>query len=297
MHETRAVESREAHEMRRGTVPVRGYAVTRWSRAFVDVVEGRTDIADATGAQRAGSVTESADSRRISKARRYFRDRHVHRLSIRPGQVTASVEGSQLEPFDVILSMRTVDVDTVATLLRSRAGVAEVMSVARGEQPPIVGELLGPTESADVASQCTCPDESVRCIHVLAVAYEVAAEIDRSPLTLFTVMGTDLPSLLDALGNDSGTAPDESAEPNKSGANGQSKVRDGSAEHDDLGAGDFFGTRAPLPPLPRPPRGNPLTDLDGTALRAALRASGVAPGDIAEAVDELGDLYDRLVQE
>ena len=288
--------------MRRGTVPVRGYAVTRWSRAFVDVVEGRTDIADATGAQRSGSVTESADSRRISKARRYFRDRHVHRLSIRPGQVTASVEGSQLDPFDVILSMRTVDVDTVATLLRSRAGVAEVMSVARGEQPPIVGELLGPTESADVASQCSCPDDAVRCIHVLAVAYEVAAEIDRSPLALFTVMGTDLPSLLDALGNNSDTDSDESAAQGTSGVGdgsdgGNGSDDDPSTEHETLSAVDFFGTHAPLPPLPRPTRSNPLTDLDGTALRAALRASGVAPGDIAEAVDELGDLYDRLVQE
>lgn len=271
--------------MSRGTVPVRGYGVTRWSRAFVDVVEGRTDITDSDGGPRTGSVTESADSRRISKARRYFRDRHVHRLSIRPGQVTASVEGSQLEPFDVILSMRTVDVDTVATLLRDRAGVAEVMSVARGEQPPIIGELLGPTESADVASECTCPDEAVRCIHVLAVAYEVAAEIDRSPVTLFTIMGTDLPSLLDTLGD--GTSALGEAGPGDAAG----------GDHDAFSGVDFFGTRTQLPPLPRPSRTNPLIDLDGTALRAALRASGVAPGDIAEAVDELGDLYDRLIQE
>ena len=267
--------------MRRSTVPVRGYGVTRWARAFVDVVEGRTDITG-EGGPRSDSVTESADSRRIGKARSYFRDRHVHRLSIRPGQVTASVEGSQLEPFEVILSMRTVDVDTVAALLRDRGGVGELMAVARGEQPPVVGELLGPTESADIASHCTCPDEAVRCIHVLAVAYEVAAEIDRSPLALFTVMGTDLSSLLDALGEQGSNATESD------------RADDESAP---LDRADFFGDRAALPPLPRPSRTNPLTDLDGIALRAALRASGVAPGDIAEAIDELGDLYDRLIDE
>lgn len=73
----------------RGTIAVRGYGLTSWSRAFVDVVEGR------------GADGESvADSRRITKARRYFRDRHLRGLRIGAGRVTASVEGTQLEPFE-----------------------------------------------------------------------------------------------------------------------------------------------------------------------------------------------------
>lgn len=260
--------------MSRGTVPVRGYALTRWSRTFVDVVEGRADIAGV------GEITESADSRRIAKARRYFRDRHVHRPAITPGLVTASVEGSQLEPFEVTLTMRTVDAATVAELLRANGGVDDVMSVTRGQQPAMLGGLLGPTESADVVSDCTCPDESSRCIHVLAVAYEVAADIDRSPLTLLTVMGTDLSSILDALDDRAAAAPRGDA----SGDDGRTPPA----------GNDFYGDHSPLPALPRPARMNPLTDLDTAALRTALRASGVAPGDIAEAIDQLGDLYDRL---
>lgn len=251
----------------RGSIAVRGYALTPWSRAFVDVVEGRTG----------GGAPQSADSRHITKARRYFRDRHVHRLAIGPGRVTASVEGSQLDPFDVILSLREVDTATVAGLLRDRSAVDELMSLTRGEQPRVLGELLVPTESADVASDCTCPDEAVRCIHALAVAYEVAAEIDRSPLTLLTLMGTDLRGLLDAVGD----APSRTV------------VDDGEAT---LPEPDYFGTGAPLPSLPTPPRMNPLTDLDSTDLRQALRATGVTPTDMAEAIDELGDLYDRIVE-
>ena len=257
-------------------MPVRGYALTRWSRAFVDVVEGRTDVGSA------GTVTESADSRRITKARRYFRDRHVHRLAISPGVVTASVEGSQLEPFEVTLTMRTVDAPTVAVLLRAQGGIDEMLSIARGDQPRILGELIGPTESADVASDCTCPDESVRCIHVLAVAYEVAADIDRSALTLLTVMGIDLPGLLDAL--------DASADRSVS-TTGESDAEDSGP----IAGVDFYGNGAAEPVRPSPPRMNPLTELDAGALRAALRASGIAPGEIAEAIDELGDLYDRII--
>ncbi|MGW6032529.1 SWIM zinc finger family protein [Gordonia terrae] len=251
----------------RGTIAVRGYGLTSWSRGFVDVVEGR------------GADGESiADSRRITKARRYFRDRHVRGLRIGAGQVTASVEGTQLEPFDVILTTRTVDTATLATLLRERGAVDELMLLTRGEQPPTLGELLVPTESADVETDCTCPDEAPRCIHALVTCYEVAAEIDRTPLTLLTVMGTDLRALLAEI--DSRPA--------------DTRTSDEAGASDSLRPDDFYGTTSTLPPLPSPSRMNPLTALDGAELRAALRATGVAPADIAETIDELGDLYDRL---
>lgn len=261
---------------RRGSIPVRGYALTRWSRALVDVVEGRPGGHDTSAV---------VDSRKITKARSYFRDRHVHRLRIGTGLVTASVEGSQLDPFEVIVSFRTVDTATVATLLRAADGVTELMALARGEQPGTLGELLLPTESADVVGDCTCPDHTGRCIHVLAVTFEVAAEIDRTPITLLTVMGTALPELLDAV-EDLGEAPTRRS-------TGAVDAPSSAAVSPTV---DFYGTGATAPPLPSPARMNPLSELDTTALRAALRASGVAPGEIAQAIDELGDLYDRIIE-
>ena len=265
---------------RRGTVPVRAYAVTAWSRALVDVTEGRYT----------GEGTQPAvDSRKITTARRYFRDRHVHRLSIRPGAVTSSVEGSQLEPFEVIIDFRTVDTATVATLLRATDGVTEVMSLARGEQPATIGELVLPTESADVTGTCSCPDDSGRCIHVLSTIYEVAAEIDRSPGVLLSLMGTSLPDLLAAIEDLAGGTDDSPRTDADSGESTAPRTAPPSV--------DFYGTGATAPPLPSPPRMNPMTELDPAALRAALRASGVAPGDIGEAVDDLTDLYDRIIDE
>ena len=238
----------------------RGYGVTPWSRAVCDVVEGRD--------------TGPVDSRRITKARSYFRDRNVRQLSIGSGRVTALVDGSQLDPFEVTVTMRPVHTPTVASLLRSRNAVDDLLALTRGTQPNVLGELVLPTEAADIVSSCTCPDETVRCIHVLAVIYEVAADIDRHATTLLTLMGTDLTQLLSAVESLSGatsTDPDEVPTP-------------------------LVPTAAPaLPPLPDPPRMTPIMDLDIKSLHAALRASGIPAGDVGEAVDQLAELYDALL--
>ncbi|GAC66398.1 SWIM zinc finger family protein [Gordonia soli] len=254
--------------------PTRGYGLTPWSRALVDVVE-RTATGPGGG----------PDGRRITKARSYFRDRHVQGLRILAGRVSASVRGSQLDPFDVLITTRPVDPATVVELLRARGSLGDVMALTRGEQPSGLGDLLVPTESADVEADCSCPDEAPRCIHVLAVTYEIAAEVDRSPTVMLTLMGTDLPGLLSEISDVSSARPD---------------VGDGAGDADaDARSGrlpsvDYWGTSASLPPLPDPPRMTPLTELDPGELRSALRASGVAATDVEETIDHLGDLYDAL---
>ncbi|GEE03688.1 hypothetical protein nbrc107696_41340 [Gordonia spumicola] len=238
--------------------PVRGYGITRWGRSFVDVVEA------------------GADHRHITGARRYFRDRHVDDLSIGDGRITSSVRGSQLDPFDVILRTRPVDPATVIALLRAEGSVDDLLALARGEQPNTLGGLIAPTESADVESSCSCPDDAPRCIHVLATAFEVSAEIDRRPTALLQVMGTDLPELLAVAGAD---RDDGAAAPAVDG---------------EVIPTDFYGDGITYPPPPAVPPVDALADLDAAALRVALRASGVPATQVAEAVDDLATFYAEL---
>ncbi|WP_026918290.1 SWIM zinc finger family protein [Gordonia shandongensis] len=258
--------------------PVRSYGVTGWGRAFLDAVEG------------------GAEHRQVTGARRYFRDRHVDALSITRGVVTASVRGSQLDPFDVRLEMRTVDAETVVGLLVSQGATDDLLDLARGAQPPTLGGFVAPTESADVVSDCTCPDERPRCTHVLAVAFEVAAEIDRHPATLLTVMGTDLPELLAAASGDGASGDGASGD----GASGDGVVPAGSTGSDGEDRAPFgddpFGDRLVAPPVPSFPAVDPLDDLDPTTLRHALRATGVATTEVTEALDELAAVYEVLTR-
>lgn len=238
--------------------PVRSYGITPWSRAFLAVVD-------------------QSQHRRVTKARSYFRDRHVHRLSIGKGLIAATVEGSQLDPFETTWRTRTVDVDTVVTLLRSHDALDDLMALARGEQPPTLGQFIAPTESADLVCSCTCPVDDT-CIHALAVAFEVAAEIDRRATTLLTVMGTDLAELLE-----------HQNDPTQSGGDDE--------DSGTLQLTDYFGDARTLPAVPTPPPFRVFTELDVGALRSALRASGVGALDVMSATDELVELYEAIADD
>lgn len=242
---------------RAGTPPVRGYGLTPWGRAFAAVFEA------------------GADHRHLTGARRYFRDHHVDRLEFGRSEITASVRGSQLDPFEVILTPRPLDPQTVVDLLRRMGGIEALLALARGDQPAVLGELIVPTESADVASSCTCPDEAPRCIHALAVAFELSAQIDKQPTALLRILGTDLPDLL-------ALAQDRSAD----SAAQRPDASDESAP--DL---DFYGDHLRGPTPPSFPRVEALAELDAAALRTALRASGVGATQVAEALDDLAELY------
>jgi uncharacterized Zn finger protein len=240
--------------------PERGYGLTPWSRGFLLVVE------------------PSAEQRKITKARSYFRDRNVIDLVIRSARVRALVQGSQLDPFEVEISTVAADPATVVSMLRREGKTEDLVALTRGRQPALLGSLVIPTESSDLRVDCNCPDDSDRCIHVLSVCYEIAAAVDKDPGTLLTVMGAELGVLLAHLRDE----PADSDRPAQT-----------PAAPADI---DFYGDGRQLPGLPHPPPIDVLSELDTTALTAALRRSGSAAMDVAQAVDELADLYSRIIR-
>ncbi len=259
----------------RHRAPVRGYGVTPWGAAFL-------------------RAFSPADPRRVTKARSYFRDRHVHDLAVGPGRVTSFVTGSQLDPFAVTIDLRTADAATVVGLLRGAGRTADLSAAARGQQPAGLLEFIAPTDSGDATVGCTCPVEGL-CIHVLATAFEVAAMIDRDPTVALTVLGVPLADLL-AAANDAADGgvdtPPRPAAHRPSTAIGTPSP-DGVIP-DDFYGDDFYGDAAVLPPPPTLVDFHAFTEFDPPLLRRALRATGIAALDVAEAVDELAGLYDRI---
>ncbi|WP_019200326.1 hypothetical protein [Tsukamurella sp. 1534] len=236
---------------------------------------------------------EVTERRKVQYARRLYQEHQVYSLAVVPASVTATVQGSQLDPFAVSLSCVPGDPAAVVSLLLAQGAAAELLAVTRGELGRALGELVLPESASDVVVECACPDDSGACVHALAVTYEFCAAADTDPSLVLDFAGVALAGLLARV-----TAADRgeggaarTAGPGR-GAVNRAVEREGGEW--DAGPAAFYGDGIALPALPEPEPVDPMTLLDPSLLRAALRRTGTKAADVAEAQDELAELYERL---
>ncbi|NLG54395.1 MAG: hypothetical protein GX542_01890, partial [Rhodococcus sp.] len=218
-----------------------------WGRALVDAVEAMGE----TG--------------RLSRGRTYARAGQVVALDISPGLIRADVQGSQIQPFSVTVSLPPLpdeDVELLSETVRHQPAV--LAALAGGTVPDTLAPLLLPEASA-FDFDCTCPDLGWPCKHAAAVVYLAAERIDADPLLVLTLRGVRLDTLLDAVG-DAGPVNDD----------------------------DWFGDHTALPRLPAVEYSAAIEDLDPSFLRRALRTLGPDGGNTEQAIVELSNLYRRV---
>ncbi len=161
-----------------------------WGQRWIEVLEG-FDIAS-----------------RLARGRTYARKGQVVDLSIEPGEVSASVQGSRARPYLVMLELQTLtdgEWEAVSTLLKDRPVIAA--SLLAGEMPPEIVEVfeqaevaLFPERSADLVTDCSCPDWSNPCKHIAAVYYLLAEAFDHDPFLLLRLRGIERDDLAPASG-------------------------------------------------------------------------------------------------
>jgi uncharacterized Zn finger protein len=144
---------------------------------------------------------------RMERGRSYARKGQVVELHVRPGVVTATVQGSREQPYVVHLRMPLVpgeDWGRIVGALAAQAGYAARMLA--GELPHEVekvfeaeGASLLPAPQARLATECTCPDWENPCKHVAAVCYLLAEEFDRDPFSLLAWRGRERDEVLGEL--------------------------------------------------------------------------------------------------
>jgi uncharacterized Zn finger protein len=144
---------------------------------------------------------------RLARGRSYARAGQVLSLAVRPGEVTASVQGSRPKPYRV-----TVLLDPFPALVWARVEVAlaeQAIYSARllaGEMPPDIedvfaaaGAPLFPQRQQDLTMSCSCPDHAVPCKHLAATFYLLAEAFDEDPFQILHWRGRDRESLLTRL--------------------------------------------------------------------------------------------------
>ena len=160
-----------------------------WSRRFIAFLES------------------SGMSGRLQRGRSYARRGQVLEFSVRAGKVTARVQGSRPQPYQVSITVRPL------TVAQWRAVEARLASQAlfrarllAGEMPAEIeqvfadcGAPLFPEPSRDLTMSCNCPDWGVPCKHLAAVCYVLAEAFDDDPFAMLAIRGKARDSLLAAL--------------------------------------------------------------------------------------------------
>jgi len=165
-------------------------------------------------------LESSGMSGRLQRGRSYARRGQVLEFSVRAGKVTARVQGSRPQPYQVSITVRPL---TVAQWHAVEARLAsQALFRARllaGEMPAEIeqvfadcGAPLFPEPSRDLTMSCNCPDWGVPCKHLAAVCYVLAEAFDDDPFAMLAIRGKGRDDLLAALrGKTTGSASSQPA--------------------------------------------------------------------------------------
>ncbi len=157
-----------------------------WSRRFVDVLE------------------QVCDGGRLARGRAYARKGQVMDFALAPGAVTARVQGSRPQPYEVTVAIAAFDEAQWTEVTGSLGGQALYRAaLLAGEMPHEIVDLFAahglPLFPDRLDIRCSCPDWSVPCKHGSAVLYVLAEAFDDDPFLVLAWRGRDRDALLGAL--------------------------------------------------------------------------------------------------
>lgn len=136
-------------------------------------------------------------SNRLQRGRNYARRGQVVNFRIKPGTVTAKVQGSASRPYTVTIELDTFsDKEWENALSEMGSQAMFIAKLLDGEIPDNIEEAfsrakisLFPTDRRKIKTHCSCPDSANPCKHIAAVHYILAEEFDRDPFMIFNLRG------------------------------------------------------------------------------------------------------------
>ncbi|BAZ28469.1 zinc finger SWIM domain-containing protein [Cylindrospermum sp. NIES-4074] len=135
--------------------------------------------------------------KRLERARNYSRQGNVLSIEFKGAKVLAKVQGSEVEPYKVSLSLDPFSEEewgyVIETMSKRAIFAAKLLA---GEMPQNIEEVftsnglsLFPFTLSDVHSKCSCPDKVNPCKHVGAVYYQLGDRFSEDPFVLFQLRG------------------------------------------------------------------------------------------------------------
>ncbi|WP_020518974.1 SWIM zinc finger family protein [Catelliglobosispora koreensis] len=182
------------------------FGKTRKAEGGLRARSERGAIGESWWSQRFLATLESfALGGRLTRGKAYARKGQVLSLDIAPGVVSAVVQGSREQPYQLTISLAVVSDWTFVTEAISSQALLSAQLLA-GEMPPSLegvftkaGVPLFPRSVGDLIMQCSCPDFAVPCKHIAATFYLLAEAFDNDPFQLLLWRGRSRSDLLSHL--------------------------------------------------------------------------------------------------
>ena len=160
-------------------------------------------------------------SSRLQRGRAYARRGQVLEFTLAAGKVTARVQGSRPQPYQVSITVRPLTAAQWRAVESRLAGQALFRArLLAGEMPAEIEEVfaacgtpLFPESSRDLTMSCSCPDWGIPCKHLAAVCYVLAEAFDADPFAMLAWRGQGRGDLLAALRGKGAGAPAAAARP------------------------------------------------------------------------------------
>jgi uncharacterized Zn finger protein len=134
---------------------------------------------------------------RLQRGRSYARRGQVLSIDFERNRVQSRVQGSRSEPYKVSIEIRSIDDKQWGKVVDVMAGQAiYAAKLLAGEMPADIEGAFGsanvslfPARSADLRTECSCPDDANPCKHISAVYYLLGERFDEDPFLLFQLRG------------------------------------------------------------------------------------------------------------
>ena len=142
-------------------------------------------------------------SNRIGRGRTYVRSGAVLDLQIQEGHIKALVQGSESDPYSIVIKIKSLEKDIWEEIKGFCAGKLDsLQKLLMGKFPEDLGEMftargegLFPSPE-EIDFDCSCPDIASMCKHVAATLYGVGARLDHEPNLFFLLRQIEIGDLI-----------------------------------------------------------------------------------------------------
>lgn len=142
-------------------------------------------------------------SNRIGRGRSYVRCGSVLDLQIQEGHVRSLVQGSDSEPYSIVIKIKALEKDIWKEIKDFCAGKLDsLQELLLGKFPKDLGEMFTTSGKGlfpspkEIDFDCSCPDLASMCKHVAATLYGIGARLDHTPDLFFLLRKIEIGDLI-----------------------------------------------------------------------------------------------------